>query len=163
MFTKKNTAYSNSPRSMISPSGKGQRCSTCVFFSADQRCKLVNGDIKPEATCILWSHTGSLDLRFISGKEATAKLQGGQQMSKEEAGYLHALPTYLRPEPQKSFRCGTCTFFHPAEGSYGHCFPTQGRVHEHACCNAWDNAAQPTKKYDYLSGAQMLPDIEDLY
>jgi len=68
-LTKKQSGFIKPPpQSLWSPHNKGIRCGTCVFYK-DNKCKIVQGQIHPQACCNLWTHTGELNLDFSCGKD----------------------------------------------------------------------------------------------
>lgn len=171
-ISKKDSAYEDLPSELQSKNENiGQKCGTCFYFNNEkQKCQIVKGKIESEASCILWSYNGKIDLHWISGKDADEKIYDqNSRMEKSEAGYLCPLPEKLRPENGKGFRCGTCVYFNQLNKSqpYGSCFPVKGRIHEHACCNWWSQSKN--EKHSYASSSEILKkignvvDIEDLY
>lgn len=146
----------------------GMRCDTCFYWIKGGGCKVVKGKIEADAACILYSapeRQGRVDLRFLSGPEAQAKMEHWQRMSKADAGYLCPLPAADQSKDLASFGCHTCHYFDRIPGIGGACFPVKGVISPHGCCNVWSHDGSVTSM-DYKSGPELrkalMTDIEDL-
>lgn len=151
-------------------SDRGVRCGTCVFYG-NKKCKIVKGEIRPADSCVLWTHDGRLDLRYLSSKDGfeLVKLdekdaRPKRKMTKIEAGYIcrYVKEGGLAPEPGKGIACGTCRFYRD-----NRCGIVTGYISAVACCNYQEFPDQEKAGCGWVSGKEAksrlgLKDIEEL-
>lgn len=129
-FIYKKEAYLkiNKSESGYVDNGKGYTCGRCAYFnSKENKCALVQGEIKAQGCCNYWDDKAQLK-------------QEGPGYTKEEAAYIEY--------PNVDYRCDECIFFDPKAKT---CTKVEGEISPIASCNLW----QPMNKKQSFSKKEL--------
>lgn len=128
------TSKMSKPDSGYVDNGKGYTCGRCAYFDAkNQKCSLVQGEIKAQGCCNFWND------------KVVEKLET-PEYTKKEAVYIEY--------PNVDYRCDECVFFDPKAKT---CTKVEGEISPTASCNLWEPITK--KKADLWRGQEEADDM----